>query len=320
MSPDVVVTLDDTAAARVHGWCAGNRSTVVVEFDRDLSDPMELVSWQIQRAQGRLRARIGPRVDVPSFASLVVRLCAGPHPMPPTDSDLATRKPVRENWATGAESDEVPGCIVVTGVLSPAAEARLDGLVDNLGGDPGLAARASFAGGVLQDLRHAAVVLLVGVAQDPEIDELIGQRQRAGLPTVVDLGGNDLEPIATAPGARPRLTDAAAPLVVACGLAISPAGRSTPRWKSSSRENPAYARWRCRRCSRARTPPRCGAGERAPAGPHVIGWHLGAAASVVGYADAVAGASRRSVRAPRLASRSSVIPGRCLRRCGAMNG
>ena len=85
LAPDVVVTLDPTAAAQVDAWCAGDRSTVVVAFDRTLADPMELVSWQIGHASGRLRARIGPRVDVPAFAALVVRLCAGPHPMPPSD-------------------------------------------------------------------------------------------------------------------------------------------------------------------------------------------------------------------------------------------
>src|SRR4029079_19534291 len=71
LAPDVVVTLDDAAAAQVDAWCEGDRSTVVVAFDRDLRDPMELVSWQIGRTSGRLRARIGPRVDAPAFASLV---------------------------------------------------------------------------------------------------------------------------------------------------------------------------------------------------------------------------------------------------------
>jgi hypothetical protein len=80
LAPEVVVTLDGTAAARVDAWCEGNRSTVVVAFDADLLAPMELVSWQIGRAQGRLRARIGPYVDAPALAALVIRLGAGPHP------------------------------------------------------------------------------------------------------------------------------------------------------------------------------------------------------------------------------------------------
>ena len=50
----------------------GDRATVVVDFDPDLPVPMELVSWQIGRAEGRRRARIGQWVDVPEFAALVV--------------------------------------------------------------------------------------------------------------------------------------------------------------------------------------------------------------------------------------------------------
>src|SRR5689334_15473 len=36
LAPDVVVTLDDAAAARVDDWCAGDRSTVAVAFDPSL--------------------------------------------------------------------------------------------------------------------------------------------------------------------------------------------------------------------------------------------------------------------------------------------
>ena len=120
LAPDVVVTLDATAAARIGAWCAGNRSTVVVAFDETLDDPMELVSWNIEHASGRLRARIGPRVDAPAFASLVVRLCAGPHPAPPADEPelLHVRAPVREHW-TG--TPRVPRPVAS---CSPASSTR----------------------------------------------------------------------------------------------------------------------------------------------------------------------------------------------------
>jgi hypothetical protein len=93
LAPDVVVTLDPTAAAQVDAWCEGNRSTVVVAYDRDLLAPMELVSWQIGRAQGRLRARIGPQVDVPAFAALVIRLGAGPAADPAVGREDPGRRP-----------------------------------------------------------------------------------------------------------------------------------------------------------------------------------------------------------------------------------
>lgn len=292
LSPDVVVTLDATAAAQVHGWCAGNRSTVVVEYDRELSVPMELVSWQIGRAQGRLRARIGPHVDVPAFASLVVRLCAGPHPIPPEDDDLPTRVPVRERRTAAAE-DERLGCMVITGVLSPAAHARVEGLVDNLEAAHVPVARVAVAGNLPPESRRAALVLLVGVAPAPEINELITHRHRAGLPIAVDLGRDDLEPAATASDARPRLTDPSAALAAACGLAVSPAGAV----HAAIRELVARGRGlRALALPTLLTPADAAASRDAratpdPAAPLVVGWHLGAAgAPSPDYAEAVAAA------------------------------
>lgn len=224
LSPDVVVMLDDAAAERVGEWCAGNRSTVVVAFDPELRDPMELVSWQIGRAQGRLRARIGPHVDVPAFAALVGRLCAGPQPIPPSDEKilLDTRRPVRERWTSPATSGSEPGCVVLTGALDAPAQARVDGLVDNLEAARAPVALARVTGGLPASAQHAALVLLVGVAPTPEIDALIADRRRARLPTVVDLGAGDLE--RTADALEPRLAGPAVALAVACGQVVSPAG------------------------------------------------------------------------------------------------
>jgi hypothetical protein len=226
LSPDVVVTLDGAAAANVDAWLEGDRSTVVVGFDPALPEPMELVSWQIGRAAGRLRARIGPWVDVVAFASLIGRLCAGPHPVPPSDRPqlLEARTPVRERWADGsaaAPTSTTAGCVVVTGATGAPAAARVAGLVDNLeaAGVPvevtGAASAASVPG--------AGIVLLAGLAPTPELDAVIAERGRAGLATVVDLGPADLEPAGAADGA-PRLSAAAAALADSCGLVVSPAG------------------------------------------------------------------------------------------------
>src|SRR6202008_1474299 len=134
----------------VDGWCEGDRSTVVVGFDPQLRDPMELVSWQIGRAAGRLRARIGPHVDAPAFASLVGRLCAGPHPMPPVDrpGGAEVKLVVRERWTDRAADGERTDCVIVTGVLDAAAAARVDGLADNLdaAGVPVVVARVGSSG------------------------------------------------------------------------------------------------------------------------------------------------------------------------------
>ncbi len=136
LAPDVVVTLDRTAAAQADAWCEGNRSTVLVDFDRDLADPMELVSWQLGHAQGRLRARIGPHVDVPAFAALVIRLCAGPQPIPPSDEKILAdaRRPVRESWGDASTSAPARDCVILTGSLAAAHRARVDGFADHLAG------------------------------------------------------------------------------------------------------------------------------------------------------------------------------------------
>jgi hypothetical protein len=221
LGPDVVVTLDRTAAMQVDAWCEGSRSTVVVDFDRDLRDPMELVSWQIGRAQGRLRGRIGPHVDVPAFAALVIRLCAGPQPIPPSDEKMLTagRRPVRERWANAAASDRAPGCLVLTGSLDAAMQARVDGFVDNLAGTGASVVARPALGSMPGLANEAAAVLLVGVTPTPEIEALIAERDRAGRSTVLDLSVADL-----VPGGEPCLTTPAAELAWVCGRVVSPAG------------------------------------------------------------------------------------------------
>src|SRR6185436_4462105 len=134
----------------VDAWCAGDRSTVVVAFDPELRDPMELVSWRLGRAAGRLRARIGPHVDAPAFASLVSRLGAGPHPVPPADRPAGAdvKLVVRERWTDRDSAGERAGCVIVTGVLGADAAARVDGFTDNLdaAGVPAVVARVGTSG------------------------------------------------------------------------------------------------------------------------------------------------------------------------------
>lgn len=84
LAPDAVVTLDSGAREIADEWCGSHRSTVVVDTDPGLASSIDLVDWQIGRASGRLRARIGPEVDAPAVASLVARLAAGPQPIAPS--------------------------------------------------------------------------------------------------------------------------------------------------------------------------------------------------------------------------------------------
>jgi hypothetical protein len=220
LAPDVIVTLDRTAAAQADAWCAGNRSTVVVDFDRDLREPMELISWQLGRAQGRLRARIGPQVDVPAFAALVIRLCAGPQPIPPSDDKILSdsRRPVRERSVDAPAPERASDCVVLVGALDAAQRARVDGFVDNLAAAGASVVTSPATAAVPDVARAAAVVVLAGVVRTPDVDALIAERRRAGRPTVVDLSPHDLVP------GEVRLTEDAAALAVECGRAVSPAG------------------------------------------------------------------------------------------------
>lgn len=230
LAPDVIVTLDRAAAAHADAWCAGNRSTVLVDFDRDLRDPMELVSWQLGHARGRLRARIGPHVDVNAFAALVIRLCAGPQPIPPSDEKIMAdaRRPVRESWANETAADSTRDCVILSGALDASHRARIDGFADHLAGAGAAVAVLTAAGGIPGAARAAAVVLLAGIARTPDVDALIAERHAAGRATIVDLSINDLllgDPVPgdTAAG-EPRLTPAAEALARACGRVTVPAG------------------------------------------------------------------------------------------------
>jgi hypothetical protein len=220
LAPDVIVTLDATAAARSDEWPDVKRSAVVVAFDRELSDPMELVSWQIARAQGRLRARIGPHVDVTAFVPLLLRLCAGPQPAPPSDDKILvdSRRPVREGWTHAAASDAAPECVVLTGALAADDAARVNGLVDNLSGAGASITRAASTGEVPAAARHAAVVLLAGVERTDELDALITDRARAGRATVLALFRADLV------AGTSCLKETTVAMARLCGRVVTPAG------------------------------------------------------------------------------------------------
>ncbi len=89
LAPDVAVVADPEAEARAAAWC-DQRGTVFIALDGALGSGIELVSWTIGKAQGRLRARIGPTADPDALAELVNRLCAGPQPQAPTDPPGST--------------------------------------------------------------------------------------------------------------------------------------------------------------------------------------------------------------------------------------
>ena len=199
LAPDVVVALDALAAAQVPGWCGADRSTVVIELLHDLPVRAQLVPWQIGRASGRVRARISPRIDAQSLVDLVRRLCAGPHPMPPTASAEAqpstheattTERRIR---AAGAAPLPTPARdVVLLGTTEATTSARAEGLVDHLSAAGVSVSTAPLSRRTQASARTAQLVLLLGVPDAAWIDELIAARAAERRATVLDLVGADL--------------------------------------------------------------------------------------------------------------------------------
>jgi len=228
LAPDVIVALDDRAAALVPGWCGTDRSTVVIELDRDTSTTTELVSWQVGRSSGRLRARIGRRVDAPGLAELVRRLCAGPHPLPPSGS-VATESRVVFRNGNGRITRARTGrthlrtAVVVTGNREGAASRRIEGLCDHLAPAGVAVTVEDLERKTSASARDADLVILAGVNDAQHVDELVRARRDAGRATVVDVGPGDLELRASSATAPPALTQPAAELANACRMATAPA-------------------------------------------------------------------------------------------------
>jgi hypothetical protein len=311
LAPDVVVTLDAGAAASIDAWCEGDRSTVVIAFDPNLRDPLELVSWQIGRAAGRLRARIGPHVDAPALASLVARLCAGPQPMPPVDrpGGAETKVIVRERWTDRAAGAEPPGCVIVTGVLDADAAARVEAFADNLeaAGVPIVVARVGTSGRDLpQAARDAAVVVLAGAPPGAELDAFLAARSRAGRPTVLDLDRDAIEAGGSRGSDPPRLTAGATALAESCGLVVAPAGArfdaATAVVARTLCLPTLLSRRRTAELRETRPLPRAGTGL-------VIGWRIGPNAAFAGAAaDGIAAILAKRPDEVEIAGDASPVP------------
>jgi len=280
LAPDVVVTMDAAAAAHVDDWCAGDRATVVVAWDPDLRDPMELVTWQIGRASGRLRARIGPRVESPAFAALVGRLCAGPQPMPPVDRDgPLVRTVVREQWTGRAADDDRTHCMILTGAVDEAGSARAAGLADSFAA-AGLRVLVAPVDVGSDTARDASLVVLVGAPSTAAVGALVAARRAAARPTVFDVSADAVEHGQDGP----RLTEEAHALAASCGAATATGGAR----HVAARAAVARTLLLPTVLTRARVIALREAREHAtPGTPLVVGWRIDPAARP-DYVDAVA--------------------------------
>jgi hypothetical protein len=197
LRPDVIVTLDQTALDRAPAWCGGDRSCVIVELTPDVAATSELVSWQLERARGRVRARIGRRIDAPGFVSLVNRLCAGPHAVPPTDPGAPTaavatvRALLKRAPAPLPEPPVRRSIMVLTGYGDSAGQAALPGLLDHLNRAGHAAETVHVESGDARAV-HEADVVVISAGNGPEVDELIASRRLAGRPIIANVGLSDV--------------------------------------------------------------------------------------------------------------------------------
>jgi hypothetical protein len=221
LDPDVIVALDEVALERVPVWCADNRSVVSVEYTPDVAATVELVSWQLERARGRLRARIGRRVDSPTFASLVNRLCSGPHPGPPTDAAVpstatAVRAILTRKPAPIPEPAKKRSIVVVAGHGDLALPDVLDGVVDHLIGAGHATSMCAVPDTSSSEPQEADVVVITSPTSEPDVRALVEERRRSGRPTIANVEPSNALPGTWSANAMLELGADAAHLAESC--------------------------------------------------------------------------------------------------------
>ncbi len=218
LRPDVVVALDEQAVARGAEWLDGDRAAVIVELSPGTTDAVELVSWRIGEARGRVRARIGRGIRADALAALVRRLCSGPQP-------LAPHEHADDAVGTVASPRRVEVRRTSLVVLTAGDDARVDALVDQAAGAVADVTSTWVDGDLPRGAERADLVVLRGLSFSDAAHELVARRRRRGLPTVVDVGPDDLSLGHDQAHAEPALLATAATLVDASGLATA-AGRA----------------------------------------------------------------------------------------------
>jgi hypothetical protein len=291
LSPDVIVALDQAALDQLPAWCGTNRSTVAVTFTPDVAATVELVSWQLERAQGRVRARIGRQINAPSLVSLVNRLCSGPHPAPPVDTAVPTaavttlrallsrRSPPTSKPATRRS------VMVLTRVGDRPGDHVLEGLVDHLVSaghaghvDPFERSNASAA-------RQADVVVIRSATDGADLPELIEVRRRARRPTISHIEPSDAFTDASSPDQTLHLAAPPVRLATSCGNATTASTAVYGLLRSLGLRAhllpPLLTREFAAELRSAR-------GERNLGSDAVIGWHVGSAGTPTpDYVDTV---------------------------------
>ena len=223
LAPDVIIALDEPAAELGSRWLGHDRSAVVIALTRDITAEVELVSWRIGHAQGRIRARIGRGITASTLADLVRRLCAGPQPLPPLDRNRAEQPAGKRRPSSPAHGALDPAAHIVALAGEAIDRRRFNTFADHTAAFGGRLTVVAGDEQIPEAAGTARVVIVRSLSSSACVRDLVDARRHRGLTTVVDISPRDVD--IDSDGRRPRLRRAAAELVETTGLATTTSAR-----------------------------------------------------------------------------------------------
>jgi hypothetical protein len=184
LRPDLVVTLDDTAAREAASWC-DHRSTITIQHTGERTLATELVPWRLGVAEGRLRGLIGSAVRAGELADICRRLRAGPLPVPPPAREPQVRvTSVAAPRRTQPTTSALPSVAVVRSSWDDPDD-RLERFVVEASALGAPTAKVS-ADEIHRAEEYDAVIVSGRIATDAALD-LVAARTAAGRRTIVDV-------------------------------------------------------------------------------------------------------------------------------------
>lgn len=192
LEPEVIVALDRPAAEVAPAWC-GSRATTVIVRDPTRTRSLELVSFRLGEAPGRLRAYVGAEVEAEELATSIRRFASGPPAAPPSEGRTPTAAPATTQVRIGLPARR-RSIEVLSGTLDGWDAGRLTALAGHLS-RAGHSIRTSSPDAPDADaVVSADLLIMAGVSDDDSTTALVGRRRAEHRPTLLMLGGSDLEP------------------------------------------------------------------------------------------------------------------------------
>jgi hypothetical protein len=239
LRPDIVISFAADAESSLSDWLADDRNTVVIEWASDPRVGLELVSWRLGQARGRVRARVGAAADSAELARVINRLCGGPQPLPPIVAAPGGSTDDRRRGASAVfttirprarSADRGAASAPITIAIGPSASDGVDGgdaarveyLVDCLE-SAGRTTRTRRGGlDAVLDESGDGPAILHGYAPTAEMIPLVEQRRTAGRLTVLDLTADLLDRPVGVEASSLAIDEATRALARSCGALLCP--------------------------------------------------------------------------------------------------